>query len=175
MQTWNMQQPYQTTRPFLVHFHYFLAVVVIQIKVAVYRSISLSSMDSTLSPPGHWALAHLYHLNSLGSIQPGFAYRCTELINVQCLHCPHWYHCVFLWYEEAVGWHMSDLPKALTMTDSARIRTHDQLCHSGPLNTSRPLYSKFLTNKSHSPCYFKTDFLTLNIIAIPLFNHTHMV
>ena len=39
--------------------------------VAVYHPISMSSVDFTLSPPGHWAFATLYHLNSMGSIQLG--------------------------------------------------------------------------------------------------------
>ena len=81
-----------------------------------------------------------------GVYTPGFAYWCTKLINLQCHHCHYWYHCLLLCCEEAAGWHMLDLPKVPTMTDSAEIRTHDHMIIGTTPQPTLPQWStKILT------------------------------
>ena len=59
------------------------------------------------------------------TVQPGIAFWHTELINLQCYHCPNQYQCLLLWYDENVGWHLSDLRKVPTMIDLAGTRTFE--------------------------------------------------
>ena len=101
--------------------------VKVKVNVAVYHPISMSSIDSKLSPPSHLAFAHCYQLNSVESIQPGFAYQQTQLINQSCHHCFHWWYCLLLWYDKPVGWHISDFFKVPTMADLAGTQTDDLL------------------------------------------------
>ena len=47
--------------------------------------------DFTQLHPGHWTCSFISHLNSLGSIQPGCHFWCTELFKHTSLHCPTGY------------------------------------------------------------------------------------
>ena len=61
------------------------------VKVKVYSltsSAKCHSPDFTQLPPGHRTCSFISHLNSLGSLQPGYHLWRTELFKHTSLHCP---------------------------------------------------------------------------------------
>ena len=62
-----------------------------KVKVQVYSLVSSAkchSPDFRQLPPGHRTCSFISHLNSLGSIQPGWHFRHVELFKHTSLHCP---------------------------------------------------------------------------------------